>query len=125
MVPRVVLFLLHQFIVSRGGTGFTLDTANHFMEKTKIAFEFLEQTYYADVEYFEPPGVMPYYKAEVSDEKLIQEFGMIHNFKEKMQNGYIVLEPAMEPQGKYHAYFWSCLMSEIYILLLNIEALTE
>ena len=40
-------------------------------------------------------------------------------FKEEIKNGWVVLTPALDPQGKYHAYFWTCLMTSIYILLLN------
>jgi hypothetical protein len=89
------------------------------MIATSISFSFMDKTYDADVEYFEPPGVMPYYKVNISDPQLIKEFGMIHNFKEEIKNGWIVLEPALDPQGKYHSYFWTCLMTSIYILLLN------
>ena len=89
------------------------------MIATSISFSFMDKTYDADVEYFEPPGVMPYYKVNISDPQLIKQFGMIHNFKEEIKNGWIVLEPALDPQGKYHSYFWTCLMSSIYILLLN------
>ena len=89
------------------------------MQKTNIAFTFMDKSYDAEVEYFEPPGVMPYYKVNISDPDLLNEFGMIHNFKEVKRNGWIVLEPALDPQGKYHAYFWACMMTSIYILLLN------
>ena len=89
------------------------------MEKTNMPFTFMDKSYEAEVEYFEPPDVMPYYKVNISDPDLLGEFGMIHNFKEVVRNGWIVLEPALDPQGKYHAYFWSCLMTSIYILLLN------
>jgi hypothetical protein len=89
------------------------------MQKTQIEFRFLDKAYPGEVEYFEPPGVLPYYKVNIGDPELLKEFGMIHNFKETMKNGFMVLEPALEPQGKYHAYFWTCLMAEIYILLLN------
>jgi hypothetical protein len=89
------------------------------MKNTRIGFTFMDKAYDADVEYFEPPGVMPYYKVNISDPDLMKQFGMIHNFKEVERNGWIVLEPAIDPQGKYHAYFWACLMTSIYILLLN------
>jgi hypothetical protein len=89
------------------------------MQKTNIEFSFMDKRYDAEVEFFEPPGVMPYYKVNITDPDLLSEFGMVHNFKEIKRNGWIVLEPALDPQGKYHAYFWSCLMTSIYILLLN------
>ncbi len=89
------------------------------MHKTDVSFRFLDNVYAAEVEYFEPPGVMPYYKVNVSDPDLMEKFGMVHNFKETVRNGWIVLEPALDPQGRYHAYFWTCLMTSIYILLLN------
>ena len=89
------------------------------MIKTSVSFSFLDKTYEAEVEYFEPPGVMPYYKVNITDAALVTQFGMIHNFKEVIKNGWVVLEPAIDPQGKYHAYFWTCLASSIYILLLN------
>ena len=89
------------------------------MTKTEITFNFLDKDYDAEVEYFEPPGVMPYYKVNISDLGLQKEFGAIHNFKEVRKNGWTVLEPAIDPQGKYHAYFWACLMTSIYIILLN------
>jgi hypothetical protein len=92
---------------------------NKAMQKTHIEFSFLDKKYPGEVEYFEPPGVLPYYKVNIDDPELLKEFGMVHNFKETMKNGFMVLEPALEPQGKYHAYFWTCLMVEIYILLLN------
>jgi len=90
-----------------------------YMTTTTVSFKFMDKTYDADVEYFEPPGVMPYYKVNISDPQLVKQFGMIHNFKEEIKNGWVVLEPALDPQGKYHAYFWTCLMTSIYILLLN------
>jgi len=62
---------------------------------------------------------LPYYKVNISDPQLVKEFGMIHNFKEVIKNGWVVLEPAIDPQGRYHAYLWTCLMTSIYILLLN------
>lgn len=86
---------------------------------TEISFDFLDKSYFGAVQYFEPPGVMPYYKVNIEDANLQKEFGTIHNFKEKMINGWIVLEPAIEPQGKYHAYFSTCLMKSIYILLID------
>ena len=89
------------------------------MIKTIVSFSFLDKTYDAEVEYFEPPGVMPYYKVNISDGDLVKQFGMIHNFREVIKNGWVVLEPALDPQGKYYAYFWNCLASSIYILLLN------
>ena len=89
------------------------------MERTNISFTFLDKKYDAEVEYFEPPGVMPYYKVNITNPQLMEKFGMVHNFKETVRNGWIVLEPAIDPQGKYHAYFWTCLMTAIYILLLN------
>ena len=89
------------------------------MERTNISFTFLDKNYDAEVEYFEPPGVMPYYKVNITNPQLMERFGMVHNFKETVRNGWIVLEPAIDPQGKYHAYFWTCLMTAIYILLLN------
>jgi len=89
------------------------------MERTIISFTFLDKNYDAEVEYFEPPGVMPYYKVNITNPQLMERFGMVHNFKETVRNGWIVLEPAIDPQGKYHAYFWTCLMTAIYILLLN------
>jgi hypothetical protein len=89
------------------------------MERTNISFTFLDKNYDAEVEYFEPPGVMPYYKVNITNPQLMERFGMVHNFKENVRNGWIVLEPAIDPQGKYHAYFWTCLMTAIYILLLN------
>jgi hypothetical protein len=89
------------------------------ISKTNIIFTYLDKHYDGEVEYFEPPGVMPYYKVNISDPDLTKEFGMIHNFKEELKNGWLVLEPAIDPQGKYHAYFWTCLMTAIYILLLN------
>jgi hypothetical protein len=89
------------------------------MEKTVVNFIFLDNQYDGEVEYFEPPGVMPYYKINISDPDLVKQFGMIHNFKEMVKNGWVVLEPAIEPQGKYHSYFWTCLMTAIYILLIN------
>ncbi len=89
------------------------------MERTNISFTFLDKNYDAEVEYFEPPGVMPYYKVNITNPQLMEKFGMVHNFKETVRNGWIVLEPAIDPQGKYHAYFWTCLMTAIYILLLN------
>jgi hypothetical protein len=90
-----------------------------YMTTTSVSFNFMDKTYDADVEYFEPPGVMPYYKVNISDPQLVKQFGMIHNFKEVIKNGWVVLEPALDPQGKYHAYFWTCLMTSIYFLLLN------
>ena len=92
---------------------------SYIMTTTQVIFRFLDKQYDSEVEYFEPPGVMPYYKVNISDPDLVKEFGMIHNFKEEIRNGWIVLEPAIDPQGKYHAYFWTCLMTAIYILLLN------
>jgi len=89
------------------------------MERTIISFTFLDKNYDAEVEYFEPPGVMPYYKVNITNPQIMERFGMVHNFKETVRNGWIVLEPAIDPQGKYHAYFWTCLMTAIYILLLN------
>jgi hypothetical protein len=89
------------------------------MEKTMIEFEFLKKTYEAEIEYFEPPDVMPYFKANITDPELLSEFGMVHNFKEEIRNGWVVLKPAIDPQGKFHAYFWTCIMTSIYILLLN------
>lgn len=89
------------------------------MKQTHFEFDFLDKRYPAEVEYFEPPTVMPYYKVVIADPGLTGQFGAIHNFKEEAENGYIVLKPALEPQGKFHAYFWACLMVEIYILLLN------
>jgi hypothetical protein len=89
------------------------------MKQTAFQFTFLDKKYSAEVEYFEPPTVMPYYKVNITDPELTAQFGTIHNFKEENRNGYIVLKPALEPQGKFHAYFWTCLMVEIYILLLN------
>ena len=91
------------------------------MTKTEVPFNFMDKTYDAEVEYFEPPGVMPYYKVNISDPVLEDKFGMVHNFKEIRKNGWIVLEPALDPQGKYHSYFWTCLMESLYILLLNEE----
>lgn len=95
------------------------------MTTTSVSFSFMDKTYDADVEYFEPPGVMPYYKVNISDPLLVKQFGMIHNFKEEIKNGWVVLEPALDPQGKYHAYFWTCLMTSIYILLLNNNELRQ
>ena len=89
------------------------------MTTTSVSFNFMDKIYNAEVEYFEPPGVMPYYKVNISDPQLVKQFGMIHNFKEEIKNGWVVLEPALDPQGKYHSYFWTCLMTSIYILLLN------
>ncbi len=89
------------------------------LEMTTVEFEFLKKTYAADVEYFEPLTVMPYYKVTVQDTELQREFGMIHNFKVEIENNWVVLKPALEPQGKYHAYFWTCIMASLYILLLN------
>jgi len=92
------------------------------MTSTQVTFRFLDKQYDSEVEYFEPPGVMPYYKVNISDPDLVKEFGMIHNFKEEIRNGWIVLQPAIDPQGKYHSYFWTCLMTAIYILLLNDQS---
>ena len=78
------------------------------------------KNYEADIEYFEPPTVMPYFKVIITDPNLVKEFGQIHNFKEERKNGWKVLTPAIDPQGKYHAYFWTCLMAAIYILLLDM-----
>lgn len=89
------------------------------MHKTDITFRFLDKNYPAEVEYFEPPGVMPYYKVNITDPDLMEKFGTVHNFKETARNGWIVLEPALDPQGRYHACFWTCLITTIYILLLN------
>ena len=91
------------------------------MTITQFQFTFLDKDYTAEVEYFTPPTVVPYYKVNINDEKLISQFGMVHNFKESMVNGYPVLTPALDPQGRYHPYFWACLMVELYILLLNQE----
>jgi hypothetical protein len=92
---------------------------SEYMTITELSFNFMDKDYDAEVEYFEPPGMMPYYKVNITDPTLQNKFGMVHNFKEIIKNGYIVLEPALDPQGKYHAYFWTCLMESIYILLLN------
>jgi hypothetical protein len=89
------------------------------MEKTQVTFEFLKSEYEADIEYFEPPGVMPYFKAVISDAKLSSQFGSVHNFKEEVRNGWVILKPTIDPQGKFHAYFWTCIMASIYILLLD------
>jgi hypothetical protein len=93
-------------------------------QDTTVEFEFLNKTYSAEIEYFEPPAVMPYFKANISDSGLVKEFGMIHNFKEEIVNGWVVLKPAIDPQGKYHAYFWTCIMTSIYILLLDKESVS-
>ncbi len=92
------------------------------MKHTHFEFAFLDKKYPGEVEYFEPPTVMPYYMVTISDPGLTAQFGAIHNFKEEEEKGFIVLKPALEPQGKYHSYFWTCLMVEIYILLLNEQS---
>lgn len=75
------------------------------MTSTQVTFRFLDKQYDSEVEYFEPPGVMPYYKVNISDPDLVKEFGMIHNFKEEIRNGWIVLQPAIDPQGKHRKLF--------------------
>jgi hypothetical protein len=68
-----------------------------YMTTTSVSFNFMDKIYDADVEYFEPPGVLPYYKVNITDPQLVKQFGMIHNFKEEIKNGWVVLEPALDP----------------------------
>ncbi len=88
------------------------------MITTEVPFNFMDKTYDAEVEYFEPPGVMPYYKVNITDPNLQNKFGMVHNFKEVKKMGISFWNQPWNRRGKYHAYFWTCLMESIYILLL-------